>query len=151
MRTNFNKDNIKKGLPGIITLSHGSVAQGILDTVSFLNGKLDNACYFCLEAGDDLDEYRAAIKEALDTYPEGTVVFVDLLGGSPANELLKIAGYNKDMEINAIGGMNVPAVLNASIVRSFMKGREIIESTITETRESIIDFKDSIAMLREDD
>lgn len=150
MKTNLGTINIIEELPGIITLSHGDLAMAILDTVRFLSGTVENAVYFCLEDGDDLDLYRKGIEEALDLLPEGTVIFIDLFGGSPANQLLLLASERRDLEINAISGMNVSMVLNAALVRNNLKGREIIKDTMKEINGSIVDMESAVKMLREE-
>ena len=54
----FKPDKIEKGLTGIIVLSHGPMAVGMLDSAAVILGnEVKNSAAFCLEANDDPEKY----------------------------------------------------------------------------------------------
>lgn len=125
----FDSDNITPDVPGIILLSHGPLARGCLETAKMLAGDAENLAAFSLEEGADLDEYTAAFMNAFNKMPEGTIFLVDLLGGTPCNQLMK-ASRTSEREICAATGMNVSLVLMAIDERGDVSGRELIETII---------------------
>ena len=156
MQVYFEPDKIVPDLPGIITLSHGPVARYIVETVEFLNGsKLENCAQFCLDYEDDPEVFRKEFVKAIELFPEGTIVFCDLFGGTPSNQLLLASQVEESIKgkINGISGMNVPLVLAAALSRSFCKGKELVDMLMADAVNSIVNMNAAIEQVNaaEDD
>ena len=81
----FRSENMNPEVPGIILLSHGPFAVSLVETASMLFGDAENIAAYSLEPGDDIDQYRESFVKTLNEFPEGTVIMVDLFGGTPCN------------------------------------------------------------------
>lgn len=132
----FQGSNQNEQIPGLILCSHGPLAIGLLQSLEMLAGDVPNICAFSLEPGDDVVQYRQAVVSQLEVYPKGTIIFVDLLGGTPCNQLLQyVQESGKVIEI--ITGMNLPIVLNAVLMRQNQKGNDFFLSLIADGKQSI--------------
>jgi PTS system mannose-specific IIA component len=97
-------------MEGILLLSHGTMAEGMLNTcMMFFGGAVDQVDTLCLRPEDDTDEYEKQIGEKirkLDT-GDGVIVLCDLYAGTPAHKTTKY--LNK--KVRVIVGMNEPLLL----------------------------------------
>ena len=101
-------------MKGMLLMSHGKMADGLLDTLKMFNGEIEQIKSLCLMPGDGIPDYLEKINEAvkeLDT-GEGVIVFCDLLFGTPCNcssRLILDDSLNEKLDI--ITGMNLPMVM----------------------------------------
>lgn len=110
-------DEIAQDIPGIVILSHGPLAAAILESAEFIVGKVENADAFCLEQNDSTKEFQEQFLHAISKYPQGTVVFTDILGGTPSNLLLTSAAEIQN-SFCVFAGVNLPLLLNAILSRT---------------------------------
>lgn len=150
MRSLFNKGAINKYLPGIILLSHGGLAMGMLDTVKLIMGNTENMAAFTLDEMDDAEKFRAAFLDAVEAFPAGVVIFVDMFGGSPCNQLL-MSAHKITNKFCAISGMNLPLVTEAIAMRTIHTGDELYDAILKIIPGSIVNLNTIIAGLAEDD
>lgn len=119
----YKQEELNQDLPGIILLSHGPFAVSLVETAQMIFGDSENIAAFSLEAGDDIDKYREAFVEAIEEFPEGSLIMVDLFGGTPCNQVMRyIQKTGKTLEVAA--GMNLPMLINAVMVREGAAGKE---------------------------
>ena len=85
----YKPEKVNKDLPGIILLSHGPFAVSLVDTAKMLFGESENIAAYSLEPGDDIDKYREAFVEMINEFPEGSMILVDLFGGTPCNQVMR--------------------------------------------------------------
>ena len=52
-------------------------------------GESENLAAFSFEEGDDADQYRMKVAETLERFPVGSVVMLDLFGGTPCNQMMR--------------------------------------------------------------
>ena len=105
-------------MKGIILTSHGDLAKGMLETTKlFLGDDIPQAEAICLKPEDNPDEFVNVLKEVCARVDsgEGTIVFCDLLFGSPCNCMARILADN----IEVITGMNLSMVLEVMTARQF--------------------------------
>jgi PTS system mannose-specific IIA component len=122
---------------GILLVSHGNFAEGVLDALHMFYGdaelaqidtltlKLeDNASAF----GDCLKEKMAAVDQG-----DGVIILADLLGGTPSNQALQ----HLNDQVQVLTGMNMPMVMELVNERN----RDAIDlSTVVETgRQGVLD------------
>ena len=89
---------------GILIATHGCFAEGLLNAVELIAGKQEKAKTIGLYHGDGIEELeqkiRTAIKELDDG--DGVLAFVDILGGSPSNMVMKcMADVSMGMVVQA--------------------------------------------------
>ena len=102
---------------GILIATHGCFAEGLLNAVELIAGKQEKAKSIGLYHGDGIEELeqkiRTAIKELDDG--DGVLAFVDILGGSPSNMVMKCMADMKNFK--AIAGVSMGMVVQAAMMR----------------------------------
>ena len=102
---------------GILIATHGCFAEGLLNAVELIAGKQEKAKTIGLYHGDGIEELeqkiRTAIKELDDG--DGVLAFVDILGGSPSNMVMKCMADMKNFK--AIAGVSMGMVVQAAMMR----------------------------------
>lgn len=132
----YIQEEIKPDLPGIILLSHGPFAVALVETAKMLFGDSENLAAFSLEPGDDIDQYRETFAETIRKFPEGSLLLVDLFGGTPCNQLMRyIQETGKPLEI--VSGMNLPMLVTAVLAREEMSGEEFSLDTVENGKNGI--------------
>lgn len=145
----YMQEEVNQTLPGIILLSHGPFAVSLIDTAKMLFGDVENLAAFSLEPGDDIDKYREAFVEAIQAFPEGSVIMVDLFGGTPCNQVMRyIQETEKPLEV--VSGMNLPMLVNAVMARESMTGKEFAQDAADNGKTGIFRI-DTESFLADDD
>lgn len=117
MEKSFVKNEIENGIPGLIILSHGPLAMALKETGKMIFGDAKNVVAFSLQYGDDVSEYAEAFIDAIDSFDAGCLIIVDIIGGTPFNQLLLHAKRN-DKKYNIISGANLPLLITALTLRN---------------------------------
>lgn len=98
-------------MKGILLLSHGNMAKGMLQSASiFFGDNIEQVEALDFQITDDSDLFEEKIGEAIDRLDkgEGVIILTDLFGGTPAHKTTK---YVKSGKIDVICGMNFPIFL----------------------------------------
>ena len=95
---------------GILIATHGGFAEGLLSAVELIAGKQEKVETVGLYHGDGVDEFEGKITAAMDKLDDGdgVLVFVDILGGTPSNTVMRC--FSKKDHMKAIAGMNMAMV-----------------------------------------
>ena len=124
-------------VPGIILLSHGPFAVSLVETAGMLFGDAENIAAYTLDPGDDIDYFRESFVEALNEFPEGTIIMVDLFGGTPCNQVMRyVQETEKPLEV--VAGMNLPMLVNALMARESMSGKEFSMDAVSNGQSGIL-------------
>ncbi len=148
----FVQDQINPELPGIVLLSHGGLAVGLVDTVSMLLGEPENLAAFSLEPGDDIDEYRASFSAAYESFPEGSVIMADLYGGTPFNQTVRyVLETGKPVEL--VVGLSLPMLIESIGNRDCMRAGELADLAVESAKVSTmhVDTNEFLADDEEED
>ena len=103
---------------GFILTGHGQFANGLKSAIDMVAGDQPAFQIVPFEGsaaatyGDDLRAAVTAMREEC----EGVIVFVDLLGGTPFNQAMLIAGDVDNIEI--VTGTNLPMLIELLLTRS---------------------------------
>ena len=95
-------------MKGILLLSHGDMAKGMLQSSSIFFGEdLPQVEALGFQMTDDSDEFEKKIVEAIKRVDDGdgVIVLCDLFAGTPAHKTTK---YVKQGKVDVICGMNLP-------------------------------------------
>ena len=97
-------------MTGIILISHGPLAEGMLESSRLFFGDSLGAVEAVTLKGDDPDEVEQLLLQAVRNVDEGDgiIILCDLLGGTPCNVSARI--MNEKTRI--ITGMNFPMLLD---------------------------------------
>ena len=124
-------------------------AVSLVDTAKMLFGESENIAADSLEQGDDIDKYREAFVETINEFPEGSMILVDLFGGTPCNQVMRhIQETEKPLEV--VGGMNLPMLVNAVLAREEMSGKDFSLDTVENGKKGIFRV-DTEGFLSDDD
>ena len=98
---------------GILILSHGDMAKGMIHSIGFLQGEAKGLSALCLYPEQSPEEFDKELLKAAAEVDEGDgiLIFTDIKGGTPSNRALLLAGSRPDVEVFA--GVNLPLVLAA--------------------------------------
>ena len=124
-------------------------AVSLVDTAKMLFGESENIAAYSLEPGDDIDKYREAFVETINEFPEGSMILVDLFGGTPCNQVMRhIQETEKPLEV--VGGMNLPMLVNAVLAREGISGKDFSLDTVENGKNGIFRV-DTEGFLSDDD
>ena len=102
---------------GVVCVSHGKMAEGIVDTVKFLMGdEILQLESLILKMEDDPAVFRNKLDQSIKRVDtgEGVIVLADLFGGTPANQSI----YLLNDKIRVITGMNLPMLMELLLTRT---------------------------------
>lgn len=131
-------NEIQSDIPGIILLSHGPLASGLLGTMEMVLGTVDNVTALELEEGDHPEKYRMRIAEIAEAMPEKSVFLMDIFGGSPFNQVIQYFLEN-GKEIRAVSGMNLGMLIAAVNARQ-NNNSDMIEEIAKMGKEAVINI-----------
>ena len=93
---------------GILLMSHGKMAEGMLDSCQLFFGEaIQQLQALCLAKEESVEGFDERIRAALASLDEGQGVLVlcDLLGGTPANRCVSL--LTEGQQFRVITGMNL--------------------------------------------
>lgn len=103
---------------GIVIVSHGDMAEGLLDAARMIVGEQEGIVTVSLremDAVEGLMERVAAAIEKVDS-SDGVLVLVDLFGASPFNASARLA-MEGDSKIEVIAGVSLPMLVELAVQR----------------------------------
>lgn len=135
---------------GILIAAHHNLAKAYVDTVEVIAGKHDYLESQCLLTGQDPEEFGQLIQEKIkilnDKGFKEIIVMLDLFGGTPYNQTVKLL---RDFELNLVVGVNLPMILQT--VMSNQNGvsvKKLVEIAISSGKENIFDASELIRNMK---
>jgi mannose/fructose/sorbose-specific phosphotransferase system IIA component len=101
----------------VILVTHGALAQSLLGTLKLVLGEPENVEAYGLapdESDDELERRVEASLLRLDPDGKGALVLVDMLGGTPFNVCMRLAGKRN---LRVVTGVSLPMIFKALAVR----------------------------------
>lgn len=132
----------------IVVLSHGNLAQALLDSASMVFGAeaREDTYAFCLQPEEDPDDYLARVQAVLSKLPEDTLLLIDMYGGTPFNTVFKLS---RERIPYAITGVSMPLLLEALGLRGFMHGQELLDAVFAQAGECTVNFTEKVRQHRQ--
>jgi mannose/fructose-specific phosphotransferase system component IIA len=124
----------------LLVLSHGELAKGAVTAVKMIAGHYGHIHHLGLYEEDDPKYFGKQIAEFFAQFDEDTefLVFVDFLGGTPCNEILKVLDRKN---IKSVAGFNLAMLLDAYLkLSSNVLSAQNTDELILIGRESIVDL-----------
>jgi Phosphotransferase system, mannose/fructose-specific component IIA len=133
---------------GIILISHGDMADGMLNSAGMFFGEtgLDQVTTVSLYPADspeDFDDKLAVAIKEVDS-GEGVVILADLLGGTPCNRSAYVCAEN----VQVITGMNLPILMELLGLR--MGGEVDLNNLISIARDGIVSLNELLGGISDD-
>jgi mannose/fructose/sorbose-specific phosphotransferase system IIA component len=134
----------------IVLVTHGALASSLLGTLKMVLGEPEGVEAFGLapEEADDSLERRVEEKIAsLDPENKGALVLVDMLGGTPFNVSMRLAGRRN---IRVVTGVSLPMIFKALAVRETDENLDAAASDIQRgARDAVVTSMDFYNRLKQ--
>ena len=128
----------------IVLASHGELAKGMIDSVSFICGSYVKEMLHaeCLQAAEDANQLFIKYEKEIEENPNDNFVFItDIFGGSVNTAFMQTLAYPN---VELISGMTMSIVIEVVLNQCDGKiGRETMERVLKEAKVSI-NYYDSL-------
>ena len=131
-------ETVDPDLIGIVIVSHSTFASGMIDASEVILGESQNVAALGLELEDDPDEFGQQVADAIGLFPAGCLVLIDMLGGTPFNQLLLTANRSK---YAAVCGANLGMLLEVLNARDTQNLQELVQNAFNTGVECIVDVQ----------
>ena len=126
-------------------ISHGTFAPGLHNALSMLAGEgRKDILSTSLENGMSSDTYAENVRKCISkvTQDDEIILFGDLIGGSPLTTATNIISeQNLLSQTIIVGGMSLPLVLSAVLMKDDMDKKDLIASILPEARDAMKEFE----------
>lgn len=121
----------------IILVTHGNLAQELLNTTSQIIGKTpEDFETLSITAASSVEKESSKLKDLLKDSPEGAVILTDIFGGSATNVSLTASKDNP--KCNVITGLNLSMLLTAVNNRKKLSAKELAEKIEADGKRAVI-------------
>lgn len=98
---------------GLVIVSHGRLAEALLETAAEIVGPFPNGEALEVTRREPISEVRARILGAVERHDQGqgVLVLADMFGGTAANVALELVGRHR---LEIVTGCNLPMLLKLS-------------------------------------
>lgn len=95
---------------GTIIITHGKVAETLMEAAQAITGRLDGARALSVKSSDATDAVRESLASAIKEVDggQGVIIFTDMFGGTPTNIALS---FMREGRIEVITGVNLPMLI----------------------------------------
>lgn len=129
----------------IVLVSHGMFAPGLHSALEMLAGEnRTDILSTSLENGMGSTEFAENVKKCISVVKEEDeiLLFADLIGGSPLTTAADVIAAEGLMNrTTMVGGMNLPLVLSAAMMKDNMDTGELMATLLPEAREMLEEFR----------
>ncbi|WP_283109243.1 PTS sugar transporter subunit IIA [Thomasclavelia spiroformis] len=130
-------------MTGILVVTHGKMAEGMLDTLDMIMGTLEYVDYASLVRGEDCENFEKNIENKVRALNngDGVLILVDLFGASPFNVSQKVSKKleAEDIKTKIVSGVNLMMLLEASSNRSYQTLEELVETVKNSGKDGILE------------
>lgn len=122
----------------IILVTHGQLAQEMLETASLIIGKPSDEGFatFAVTTASSVEKESTKLKTVLETCPQGAIILTDIFGGSATNISLMAS---KDLpNCHVITGLNLSMLLTAINSRKKLNAKELAEKIESDGKRAVI-------------
>ena len=122
----------------IILVTHGQLAQQMLETASLIIGKQSDEGFaaFAVTTAASVEKEAEKLKALLQACPDGAIILTDIFGGSATNISLTAS---KDLaNCHVITGLNLSMLLTAINSRKKLTAKELAEKIEADGKRAVI-------------
>ena len=130
---------------GIIVVSHGNLADGLLDAMQMITGEQASVVAISLKESDEPEDLGERIKEILPEVDDGdgVLIMADLFGATPFNASSRLY-LELDRKIEIITGANLPMLVETVISRGGNDLKSVFECALQSGKDGIQSLPESI-------
>ena len=129
----------------VFLVSHGELAHGMHTALTMFAGEnRDDILSVGLKNGMGADAFAEEVKKCLSVTgsDDEILLFADLVGGSPLTTAANVVAEMGLLDRTVMcGGMNLPLVLSAVVMKDDMDTEQLIESLLPEAKDAIRRFQ----------
>jgi PTS system mannose-specific IIA component len=128
---------------GIVLISHGDLAKGIISSASMLVPQLENVSSLTLWPEDNPDEFQQKLEAAVKAADTGDGVFIlaDMLGGTPANRAMYCVGD----KVRMMTGLSLPMLYSLINIREETSDLAVLaRDVMAEAKDAMVDVNELI-------
>jgi mannose/fructose/sorbose-specific phosphotransferase system IIA component len=121
----------------LLVVTHGMMAEGIVQTSRMFTGEQENVEYICFKEDMGQEELTELIDEKMKRVPSGEqlLIFCDILGGTPFNISSKFSFNNENIAV--FYGVNLPILVTAILSREGQNLQDLTSSLVAASHESL--------------
>lgn len=129
---------------GIVVISHGDMAEGMIDAARMIVGQMESVTTVSLKESDAVEDLMGRIEIAINEVDQGdgVLILVDAFGASPFNASARLALGRKNIEV--ISGMNLPMLLELAVGREGQDLAAVIQIALETGTTSIRTLTDTL-------
>lgn len=127
---------------GLLVTGHANFGSGITSSVNLIAGEQEAYRYVDFLPTYSTEDLTREITKALEELKDcdGTIIFTDLMGGTPFNVSAQI-GHGKD-NIRIVAGTNLPMLVEIVMSRKFMDDLDgLVDSVLDTGREQVMKYE----------
>ena len=121
---------------GGIILSHGKLAEELLNALTIILGEVVNMEAISIGWYDDVEDSKRKINQSLKRVDQknGVLIFTDMFGGTPSNLSFS---FLRDEKIEIITGVNLPMLIKFVSLQRNNKLREVAKKVVEQGKKNI--------------
>ncbi len=122
----------------VVIITHGHLAEGLLDSATMVCGRVDHAHAISFEPGVSPEDLEHTVEDLLSGLGEGEQVLflTDLPGGTPAKVATTLAAHGR---AEAVTGVNLPMLIEVLLATKQQDARSLAELAVEKGREGVVD------------
>ncbi len=134
----------------LIIATHGKFSDEIIKSSEMIFGKQENIGCVTFVPGEGLEDLERKYNKELERLntEDGTLIMVDIFGGSPFNSASSIALKNTNVEI--VTGINLPMLLEVYSGRDYLNLEELKKLAKDSGKQGIKFFEESKESIEEE-
>jgi mannose/fructose-specific phosphotransferase system component IIA len=133
---------------GIVLLSHGRFAEGIMDSVRMIAGDAANIASCSIEPGDNPELFGEEMVRCIESFAAGCIVLVDLYAGTPCNQLQMYA-LKSGKPVYALSGLSVPMLIDAIALRAGETPEELLADVEDSAKAGLVNITGRLKEIRQ--
>lgn len=121
---------------GGIIVSHGKLAEELLNALTIILGEAPNIEAISIGWFDDVEESKSKITQCLKRVDQknGVVIFTDMFGGTPSNLSFS---FLKDNQVEIITGFNLPMLIKFVSLQRSNNLKEVTRKVVEQGKRNI--------------
>lgn len=121
---------------GGIIVSHGKLAEELLNALNIILGEVVNIEAISIGWYDDVEESKKKINQSLKRVDQknGVVIFTDMFGGTPSNLSFSFMKNNK---VEIITGVNLPMLIKFVSLQRSNNLKEVARKVVEQGKKNI--------------
>jgi PTS system mannose-specific IIA component len=121
---------------GGIIVSHGRLAEELLNALTIILGEAPNIEAISIGWYDDVEDSKKKISQCLKQVDQknGVIIFTDMFGGTPSNLSFS---FLRDNQVEIITGINLPMLIKFVSLQRSNNLRDVAKKVVEQGKKNI--------------